>query len=222
MKITNLLIALTSLFIFNSCKKSASADQAIQYQLATINRTAVVNTPVSAGSITWTSGTASATLIKLEAKNSSNTEVEFKSQMAQQIDLFSSVAATLGNVIIPPGTYKEVEFKIQMTPNGSTAALTLNGKFTSGTGIVTPVTFLVNSMFEIKAEQANVSITDNSSTTAVTSLNLALLTTGISQTMLNNATVTNGTIVISSSSNTNLFNIISANLIQSHEVELHH
>lgn len=209
--------------MFNSCKKtSTSADQPLQYQLQTVNRSAVVNTPVAAGSISWTSGIASATLIKLEAKNSSNTEVEFKSTVNQQIDLFASVASSLGNVAIPPGNYSEVEFKIQMAPNGNTPALALHGQFTSGTGVVTPVLFQVDGPFEIKGEQTNVTITTSSNTTAITSVNLSLLTTGITQSMLNSATTTNGTIIISATSNTALFSIISGNLIQSHEVELHH
>ena len=222
MKITNLLIAASSLLAFNSCKKAATSDQALGYQLQTINRSAVVNAPLAPGNITWTSGSALATLIKLEAKNSSGTEVEFKSQLAQTIDLFSSVASNLGNVVIPPGNYSEVEFKIQLTPNGSTPALTLKGTYTSGTGLVIPVVFQVNSLLEIKAEQANVTITANTNTTALTSVNLAPLTNGISQAMLGSATVTGGSIIISATSNANLYAIITSNLIQSHEVELHH
>ena len=222
MKITNLIIAAASLLLFNSCKKSATSDQALQYQIQTTNRTAVVNAPLSAGSITWTSGTATASLIKLEAKNSNNTEVEFKSTLNQQIDLFAPIATSLGNVVIPPGTYSEVEFKIDLTPNGSAPSLVLNGQFTSGTGVITPVIFQVNSMVEIKAEQTNVTITSTSGSTALTSVNLALLTVGISQTMLNSATLTNGKIIISATSNTALFDIITANVIKSHEVEVHH
>ena len=223
MKITTFAFAVASLLFFNSCKKAATTNsQALQYQLQTTNRIATVNALTAPGSITWNSGTASATLIKLEAKNSSNAEVEFKSTLTQQIDLFASVASTLGNVVIPPGTYSEVEFKIQMNQNGTTPALILNGQFTSGTGTITPVVFQVNSLLEIKAEQTNVTITDNSGSTAVTSLNLAALTTGITQGMLNSATLTGGSIIISATSNTNLFSIISGNLIQSHEVEVHH
>jgi hypothetical protein len=51
---------------------------------------------------------------------------------------------------------------------------------------------------------------------------MALLTVGITQAMLNSATVTGGSIVISSSSNVALFNIITTNLSHSHEVEVHH
>ena len=84
------------------------------------------------------------------------------------------------------------------------------------------MSFVLNSMVDIKAEQSNVTISDNNSVTAVTTMNLALLSNGISQAMMNSATVSGGTIVISASSNTNLYNIILNNLVQSHEVEVRH
>ena len=224
MKTLSIVFAFAAtLFFLPSCKKAAtSSPSSMEYQIQAINKTAIINQPVSPGSILWTSGTASATMIKLEAKNSGSEQVEFKSNTAQQIDLFASVAASLGNVSIPAGTYTEVEFRIEIAQSGSNPALQLNGQFTSGTGVVTPVIFLVNSMIDIKSEQTNVTVTDNSSATALTTLNLALLTSGITQTMMNSATHTGGTMIISSSSNANLYNIISNNLIQSHGVEVHH
>ncbi len=65
---------------------------------------------------------------------------------------------------------------------------------------------------EIETEKENVVITDNNSYTALTTLNLSLLTRGITESMLNSATRTNGTILISSTSNTNIYNIILKNL----------
>ena len=223
MKITTILLALSATtLLLPACKKAASGTTAMEYQIKTVNRSAIINTPVTAGNIQWTSGTASTTMIKLEAKNSNSAEVEFKSEVAQQISLFAPVSASLGNVSLPAGTYSEVEFKIEIAPVGNNAAFQLAGQFTSGTGTVIPVVFQVNNMFDIKAEQSNVTITDNGSTTALTILNLAPLTNGINQNMLNNATVTNGSIIISATSNTALYNIILANLIQSQEEEVEH
>lgn len=221
MKIANLIIACSSILFLNSCKKSTSNDRSLQFQLQTTNRTAVVNAPVSAGSITWTTGTASATLIKVEAKNSNGTEVEYKSQIAQTINLFLPAAVSLGNIVIPPGTYSEVEFKISLNQIGNTPALELNGQYTNGSGVITPVKFVVNNLLEIKGEQNNVTITNTGSTTEITLLNLAALTSGISQIMLNNATSTGGTIIISNTVNAVLYNIIAANLVNRQEIELH-
>jgi uncharacterized membrane protein len=56
----------------------------------------------------------------------------------------------------------------------------------------------------------------------ITTINLSLLTTGVSELMLNNAVLTNGTIIISSTSNANIYNIILNNLHDSDEVEFEH
>ena len=58
----------------------------------------------------------------------------------------------------------------------------------------------------------NVTLLSNTGYHALTTLNLSLLTRGISQAMLDNAAKTNGAIVISSSSNVDLYTIIFNNL----------
>ena len=68
----------------------------------------------------------------------------------------------------------------------------------------------------------NVTVSANSGYNALTSLNLSLLSRGITQIMLENAVKTNGTIVISSSLNVDLYNIILNNLKESDEIEFKH
>ncbi len=221
MKITKFLlitvIAVTTLF-FVSCKKSSNSASGIKYQLQTTNRSAVIARTTS-GNLQWTSGFGSATEIKFEAKTNNN-EAEFKSEVPQHIDLFSSVV-TLGNITLTPGTYTEVEFEVELNPTSTDPALELKGQFTDN-GITTPVIFRVSSPIEIKNEKSNVVITDNNSYKALTTLNLALLTTGVTESMLNNASSTNGTIMISSTSNISIYNIILNNLHDSDEVEFEH
>ncbi len=97
----------------------------------------------------------------------------------------------------------------------------MNGQYTSGS-VTTPVKFIVNSPLELKNEKNNVVVTGNNSYKALTTINLSLLTTGVSELMLNNAVLTNGTIIISSTSNANIYNIILNNLHDSDEVEFEH
>jgi len=204
-----------------SCKKMSGSNSGIEFQLTTINRTSIVSRTDATGTIQWTSGSATASQIKFEAKNN-NSEVEFKNQNPGKVDLFASIAS-FGNVTLPAGSYSEVEFKIELNPNGIDPALQLDGTFTNSSSVSTPVELLVNSLLEIKSEQNNVTtVTDNSSFTALTTLDLSQLSTGITQAMLNTATITGGKIIISSSSNTNLFNIILNNFQMHHEVEIRH
>jgi hypothetical protein len=221
MKIKNIfpLVLLGSLLFFASCKKNTGSS-GFKYKLTTSNRSNVVGR-LAAGNITWSSGYGSANLLKFEAKNSSGTEVEYKSTVSQHIDVFTSLATSVGTIDLPQGTYSEIEFKAELAPAGSDAALELTGTFTSGAN-TTPVVFTVNSPLEIKTEKNNVVISDNASYTALTTLNLSLLTSGITEAMLTRATKTGGKIVISASSNTGIYNTMLANLDGCDEVEFNH
>jgi hypothetical protein len=218
-----LMTAAIAILFFSSCSKSGSGDTAssMQFQLGITNPLVTVNLIASPNTILWTSGSAYATQVKLEA-NQNASQVEFKSTTPHQIDLFASVAGTLGNISIPAGTYTELELKIALTQNGSTPSMELNGSYTNAANVVTPVVFDLNAAFELKTEQNNVTVTGNTSLTALTTLNLSLVSSGITQAMLNSATVSGGKIIISSSSNINLYNIIVNNLQQFHHCEVSH
>ena len=190
--------------IFISCKKD-NTNTGIMYQLKVINPLATI-ARVAGGTIQWSSGYAWATEIKFEAKKSNNEEVEYKTQALQKVNIFIP-AISLGSISLPEGTYKEIEFKIETAPNGADAAFLLNGTYTNG-GVTTPVVFKVTAPLEVKTEKENFTITAGTNYTAITSFDLSLLSQGITEVMLNNATRTNGTIEISATSNTNLYNIL--------------
>jgi len=226
MKISQILMAGTaSLILLGSCSKSStdgtSATAAgIQLQLTTSNPIVVVN-KTTAGTITWTSGTAYATETKLEVKQNGS-QLEFKASTPVQVNLFGSVITGLGNITIPAGTYTEVEYKISVNQSGTIPALELNGQYTNNVGAVTPVVFNINSLFALKAEQSNITVGANTSITALTTLNLSSISSGITQALMNSATVSGGKITISASSNVNLYNIIISNLLQFHHVDVTH
>lgn len=191
-----------------SCKKDSSENLGITYQLQTNNRSSVVGRVMS-GDVVWNSGFVNATEVKFEAENSSG-EIEYKSSLQQRINLFSGVS-TLGNVTLPAGTYEEVEFEVKLNPTATEPALSLNGTYASN-GASVPITFSISAPLELETELDNVTVSANNSYNALTTLNLSLLTRGISQAMLDNAVKTNGVIVVNSSSNVDLYNIIFNNL----------
>lgn len=196
-----LFAALFSTLLFSCQKNKDSAG--VNYQLkATSTSSTVART---AGTLSWTSGYALASEIKFEAKKEGN-EVEQKSKAEQKVDLFASVS-TLGTVQLPAGSYKEVEFKIQLMPSQTAVAFELKGTYGGKA-----VTFQVNEALEVKGEKEGVDISDGASYTAVTSLNLSLLSLGVSSKLLDNATASNGEILISSTSNADLYAIMLANL----------
>lgn len=206
--------------VFASCKKNKE-ESGVTYQMKTSNRSSNVNSMSGTdggtanrinGTINWTSGFASATEIEFEAENN-NLEVDYESQARQKIDLFASIS-TLGSINIPAGTYEEVEFDVQLAPNGADAALELRGDYNGA-----PIIYRNNNVMEIKVEGNNVVIGQNNSYNAIINWDLSFMTQGISATALSLATITNGAIVISSSSNIALYNIITANLLLMTSVE---
>lgn len=214
----HLLSIAAATIILISCKKEYSGPAGVKFQLkATNNITAVAKT--TAASITWTSGTATPSLVKFEAKKGT-TEVEFSSTAGQQVNLFSVTQSTFGNITLPDGNYSEIELKINVNGTTASPALELNGTYNNGT-VDIPVLFQVTTPLIIKAEKNNVDIAGGSFT-AVTELDLSLYTTGITQAMLNSTVKTGGTIVISSTSNANLYNIVVNNIDRFHHAEFNH
>jgi hypothetical protein len=198
-----------------SCKKNRSdlATSGLEFQLKATNQSSTFARVMT--TITWDSGFVNATEIRFEAKQNGQ-ETKFRSSTAKHIELFAAASA-IGSISIPSGTFDEVEFKIEAAPSGNQPALQLNGKVNG-----VPVVFMVNNSFEIKSEQSQVSL--NGADIALNKIDLAGLTAGLSSIDFSNATQMNGAIVISPSSNNNLFNALFANLEKQHEteVEVHH
>ena len=219
MKTNKHFLTLTILgsIILYSCTKEKQPN-GISYQLTSSAVSAIISGSSTNGSLQWTRGFASVVEIEFEAKKN-NTELEFKSEIKQKIDLFAPLS-TLGVIIVPSGTYEDIEYEVEVQPNGVDAAFQLNGNFINRNGVITPVIFKINSMLEIEAEQNNITIVDGTSLTALTTLNLALITMGVTESMLDNATRTGGVIEISVASNTSIYNIIFDNLRNCGGVEI--
>lgn len=215
------MTAIAGITLIFGCKKTNSPN-GVSYQFKTINPSASlaystgnpsIMSPVGVqgGTVTWTSGYASATEIKFEAEGSGN-HVEFQSETLQKIDLFSPLAS-LGNINIPTGVYDTAQFEIELSPTATDAALELHGMYN-----MTPVTFRITKSYEFDAEIPAITIADGQHYNAVTALNLANLTQGISGSTLDAATKdASGTIVIADTSNASLYDSMIANLKNSEE-----
>ncbi|MFL5788408.1 MAG: hypothetical protein ACJ748_10170, partial [Flavisolibacter sp.] len=212
--------------LFTSCKKEQSltnlshpsnSQPSIAFHLKAVNTMSTVNRLSSVSStqkieganITWLSGTASVSMIKFEAKKDGS-EVEFKSNVNQTVNLFSD-SSFIGTLSIPTGKFDEVEFKAQLSPSGNNPSLQLNAQVTNGSNTIN-IVFIGNENIEIKGERSNVTITDSSIHNAITSLNLSALSNGISASAISNAVVTNGQLLITASVNQDLYKQIVKNL----------
>jgi len=220
------LMTLIVVLAFYSCKKtgvapSASNGSKIAFGLQSFS--AAGKLPASAGSqqvnavtgvpqITWTAGIANITKFKFEAKRG-GIEREFVSRNLMNVDLFA-LNPSLITTPIDSGTYREIEVKVILSQTADTTALPLKltGSFTSTGGTVVPVELDLNSNVEIKAEAKDVVVSSTQNLQTIFLLNLNQISSGISASDLAAATLTGGKVVISSTSNTNLYNIILQNV----------
>ena len=204
-----ILSAIIATLIISSCSKEKSGS-GIRYKLRASN--AGINQPGDLNltarplvTINWTSGFANVTAISFEAESNAG-EIEYRSTIDHHVDIFDPVAV-LGVIPIPPGTYEQVEFKAKLAPTSSEPAFEIRGDYNG-----TPVVLRVQNPFEFETEKENVTIDPNNNYTSTINLQLAQLTAGITDAEMAAAQQTNGEIIISSTSNPELYQKIVRNL----------
>ncbi|MCR8557791.1 hypothetical protein KXD93_09070 [Mucilaginibacter sp. BJC16-A38] len=235
-KIAIVALALaTSLF---SCKKdsgvspSSSSPAKISFGLKADNPSfslasapglTINSTTSSASVINWTAGTANVSKFQFEAKKAGS-KIEIESTGLKNINLFAIDPSFLP-VKIDTGTYSEIEVKLVLAKSTSAAIpLQLKGSFATAGGTVVPVELDVNDDLVIKTEIKSVVIDATTDLKTTFMLHLNKIFSGITAADLEAATLTSGTIVISSTSNAALFNKAKANAVNigGHEVEGEH
>jgi len=229
------VIALISLAVLSlaACKKDSSSSSSktpqLSFQMQADNSLAASSTTgqtvnsIGTGitGLTFTAGIANISRFKLEAKKN-GVETEISSKNLTNVDLFA-ISPSLVNATIAPGTYTEVEIKVELVHSNTDALpLKLTGSFASSGGTVIPVELDFNSDAEIKAEAENVTVTDSTNFSAIVHFHLNKLVAGISAADFDNATLTNGTIVISSTSNTAIYNKLLNNIANCGVSEFRH
>lgn len=217
----NLTTILIGAMLLASCSKDEnSSDGKVAYKVKPSNFSASVASDISGSglsvavnsnsSITWTSGILNISEIDFEAEgNGKEIEYELKNQF--NVDLLN-LSPILGSINIPTGTYHEVELKLELEPSTTKIPLTLKGTYTNTAGIKTPVEFYFNEEFEIEVEAEDVTVNGSEDYVALINLQLNKFLSNVSTSDLDQATKTNGAIIISDTSNINLYNKFKSNL----------
>lgn len=219
------MILFVAALISSSCKKdNSSGSGKLSYVTKPANLTASIS-PIISGSglpaavnsnssLTWTSGSLNVSEIDFEAK-SKNVEIEYELKQAVSIDLFNlKLSPILGSITIPVGTYEEVELDLELKMSTTNIIpLTLKGSYTDGSGAKIPVEFYFNEDFEVEVEAENIVVSANRDYIGLINIQLNKLMSNVISADLSSATKTaGGVIVISSTSNMNLYAKLKANL----------
>ena len=201
MKIKIIYLAIASLFILGSCKKDIKDKDntsPLSFQVQTKNPTS--------GVVQWTTGTAHA--VSITAITPSATESNYNSSINQDMNLFA--VSGIGNLALPLGSYPNIQFRIQLSPNAAGSALHLEGIFDDGTSMI-PLIFDISDETVLQAISNNLDVAAGSSYKVSVSIDLDALTQGIMASDLMNEEV-NGQVMISPLSNPATYDAILSNL----------
>lgn len=232
----SLLLALGSVGFF-ACQKSDITNNGTTefgVQLEALNssfplsgNTSTKSVSIQSDSISWDSAHFVVSTIKFEAKlksqltNEDSIEIEYKWHGPELVDLLNS-EITLGNFTLSPGTYDEIELKVEGLKDdaGDAPVFYLEGTYKNNAGSW-PIVVSVSQNVYFKTEKENVEVTDEGiDITSVIQLYLDQLMNDVDPADLDNAQQTDGVNIISAESNTEIYHTIVGNL--AHDQRTHY
>lgn len=190
------------------------------YSLPVVNSS--TKSAVSSPSVEWDAVRMLVSEIELEAELKSlvthkdSIEIEYKWKGPQMVNLLDSTQS-FGNFILQPGFYDEIELKVEGEREDAhpEPVFFMSGNYTNAADETIPVVVEVYRNLEFKTEKENVEVTEeNQDITSTIQLYLNELMAGISPGQLDNATLTDGVIVISEESNSQMFQSVLGKLAE--------
>ncbi|NQU55539.1 MAG: hypothetical protein HQ522_23725 [Bacteroidetes bacterium] len=230
-------VALTTFFV--ACQKEDTGKEgpstfgvkieALNKSFSLPVQSTVKSAAVGSETVTWDSVHLVVSSIKLEAELKSlvthedSIEIEYKWSGPQLVNLLDN-DLTLGNFMLQPGFYDEIELKVrgEKEDAGDNPVFYLEGTYTASTDTL-PIMVKVNQDVAFKTERENVEVTEEViELTSIIQLYLDQLMTDVDPVDLKKANPTDGTIVISADSNHEIYLTIMGNLIKDHHSHYKH
>jgi hypothetical protein len=185
---------------------------------------------VDPSSVIWDTVQLVVSKIKFEAELKSlvthrdSIEISYKWSGPQVVNLLDD-KIILGNFILQPGFYDEIEIKVNGSKEDANKkpVFFMYGHYTSASNAILPVAIKVYEDVQFKTEKDSIEVTEESiDVTSYIQLYLDQLMAGIEPSALDNATLTNGVIVISADSNREIYRAVMRNLVKDHQCYYEH
>jgi hypothetical protein len=208
--IATLILAIIS---FAACKKGSNKSSVVpsgtaklSFQMKATNAT-LASLPADSTStitgLTWTAGTANIGKFSFEARRS-GVSINILSRNLTNVDLFA-LTPLQTYVTLDTGVYKEIEITAFLESTDTIPPLKLSGTFLNDSAKTVPIEFDLSGHATVKVEEHNIDINGTTDYTALLDMQLGRVTKGITADDLNKATLTNGAIIISKTSNSGLY-----------------
>jgi hypothetical protein len=160
--------------------------------------------------IKWNTGTVRATKIRFEGKiNNVRYSQEYTTDSV--FDVFGPIPLGFSNYHLPSGPWSEAEVTVTVGNSSTTPALMLGGDF-ANSSTTFPIAFQLDQELALKSNRMKGVYINNNMLPAFKADDFEAATDGITGTMVSTATFSGSSVMISSTSNTSMYNTIVSNL----------
>lgn len=223
-KLKQLSVLLFFAIIFASCSNDDSlTEPKIDLKFNTITTPFVLKSTQSTKELAFTSGYIQLKAIEFEAETENDSiEIEFELEMDTKIDFATGeTTPDISFVVIPAGTYEEIEVEVELQDDFETPAIVLYGTYVDIDGVNHDVQFEYNSgeTFELEKE-GTINFLANESALAQITIDPSAWFAAVTNEQLSSASKVNGVIVISKNYNSDIFNIVADGLDLAKDVEI--
>jgi hypothetical protein len=174
--------------------------------------------------VQWNSGYFTSSSLIFDGYQTANDIQRFRFQTAIAQTFKLAAQIDLGTVNVSPAKYDGADLTLMLSSLNGSAAMSLTGNFSataSGANMNMPIQLNIRNTTELIGKWRNsIGVNAAQAYTARLVLDLSKLTNGITADMLLKAQKTNGIIIISDTSNTDLFSMVLFNLQNSMQLQL--
>ena len=207
-----LVLLLGTSILLVSCNDDPSDGRITFGVITTSNNTGNVGGRVAAANdLVFTSGTITIREVVFDGDNEAQS---ISRTIAQVADVNYATGAVTPEIsfTVPPGNYTSVNLGIEMQDVGSSPSTVIEGTFTNSNLEEIPIRFEFNSGEVFEASAASVAIEAGANIIGKVTFDALDWFSTVTASELENATLTDGTIVISESSNSAIFEKVAARL----------
>lgn len=227
-RISVLMLLFLGVLLFSCEKNNTDSSPVLQVKMqatnksSTILKSATLVTPL----LNWDVCTMNVSHIEFnaegkETENAQNSyEVSYEWKGSKVVDLFDA-SSVIGDIVLDPGIYDEIELEIEAakSQNSTVPVFYLAGTYTNAQGTVIPIEITMNEDFKFEVEKEGTTLDGTNDYSALVNLNLALLMSGVSETNLGAATLTDGKIIVNTTSNPDIYLKIKSKISSCEDVE---
>lgn len=222
-KIKCIALCMGLTFFLQSCSEDEVSQAQVQLSFNPVNTSQSISAGrIKANSLEFTDGSIRIAEIQFEAETDSDS-IEVNWEQDVIMDFATGLTTPdLSALTFPRGTYREVEVEVELLDENSVPSIVINGTFTDSNNGTHPIRFEFNSgeTFEVEKE-GTITFGEGDRVLSQITFNPVAWFSGVSSAALESATKdSSGVIVISSTHNTRIFNIVADGLDVATEVEI--